>query len=68
MSKKFEKITLTTCLDTYGSKHAAGMTALDELIPMIEKYCTEVTLIDYDIEGEYELVKKPDIAQATEEG
>ena len=59
MPKKFEKITLTTCLDTYGSKHAAGMTALDELIPLIEKYCTEVTLIDYDLEGEYELLLRP---------
>jgi hypothetical protein len=36
------------------------MTALDELIPLIEKYCTEVTLLDYDLEGEYELVKKPE--------
>jgi|TARA_R100000306_G_scaffold61314_2_gene63521 hypothetical protein len=59
MTRKFEKITLTTCLDTYGSKHAAAMTALDELIPLIEKYCTEVTLIDYDLEGEYELLLRP---------
>jgi hypothetical protein len=63
MSKKFEKITLTTCIETYwptDRKESLGMTALDELIPLIEKYCTEVTLLDYDLEGEYELVKKPE--------
>jgi hypothetical protein len=58
MTKKFEKITLITCIDTFGSKHSAGMTALDALIPMIETISTDVTLIDYDIEGEYELVLK----------
>jgi hypothetical protein len=58
MTKKFEKITLITCIDTFGSKHAAGMTALDALIPLIDARATEVTLIDYDIEGEYELVLK----------
>ena len=58
MTKIFEKITLPTCIDTFGSKHAQGMTALDELIPLIEKYCVEITLIDYDVEGDYELVKK----------
>ena len=56
MTKKFEKITLITCIDTFGSKHSAGMTALDALIPLIETI--DVTLIDYDIEGEYELVLK----------
>jgi hypothetical protein len=64
MAKKFEKITLITCIETYGSKHAAGMTALDELLPLIEEYSVEVTLIDYDIKDEYELVKKADTAKA----
>jgi len=56
MTKKFEKITLITCIDTFGSKHSAEITALDALIPLIETI--DVTLIDYDIEGEYELVLK----------
>ncbi len=58
MTKKFEKITLITCIDTYGSTVAAGMTALDELISLISKHATEVTLIDYDDPVEYELVEK----------
>ena len=60
MTKKFEKITLITCIDAYNSKHDAGITALDELIPIIERYAENLTLIDYDLEGEYELVKQPD--------
>jgi predicted metal-dependent peptidase len=59
MTKKFEKITLITCIDTYGSTVAAGMTALDELVDLIAKHATEVTLIDYDLEGEYELRRLP---------
>jgi hypothetical protein len=62
MTKKFEKITLITCIDTYGSpvvgSAADGMTALDELISLISKHATEVTLIDYDNPVEYELVEK----------
>jgi predicted metal-dependent peptidase len=56
--KKFEKITLVTCIDTYGSTSTAGMTALDELVQLITKHATEVTLIDYDNGVEYELVEK----------
>jgi hypothetical protein len=60
MTKKFEKITLITCIDTFGSKLAPGMTALDELIPLIDKYCADVMLIDYDVAGNYELVEIAD--------
>ena len=59
MNKKFEKIVLTTCIETHGG-NSIGMTALDEIIPAIEKFAAEVTVLNYDIEGEYELVKKPD--------
>ena len=58
MTKKFEKITLITCIDTYGSTVDAGMTALDELVSLISKHATEVTLIDYDNPVDYELVEK----------
>ena len=59
MTKKFEKIVLTTCIETYGEMHSDTTTALDEIIPAIEKFAHGVTVLDYDIEGEYELVKKP---------
>jgi hypothetical protein len=64
MTKKFEKITLITCIDTFGSKHSDGMTALDALIPLIRDTLCDVTLLDYDIEGEYELVLR---AKGTQE-
>jgi len=66
MTKKFEKITLITCIDTFGSKHSDGMTALDALIPLIRDTLCDVTLIDYDIEGEYELVLRANATQEEE--
>ncbi len=59
VTKKFEKIVLTTCIETYGGD-TSGMTSLDEILQAIEKFAYGVTVLDYDIEGEYELVKKPD--------
>jgi hypothetical protein len=56
--KKFEKITLLTCIDAYESTRTVGMSALDEVVELISKHATEVTLIDYDNPVEYELVKK----------
>ena len=53
MTKKFEKITLITCIDTY-----VAPTALDELVYLLSKHATGVTLIDYDDPVEYELVEK----------
>ena len=58
MDKKFEKIVLTTYIETYDGD-PIGMTALDEILQAIEKFAYGVTVLDYDIEGEYELVKKP---------
>jgi hypothetical protein len=65
MSHKIEKITITTMIDTYGDTNSIEMTALDRVIPLIEKYAdsldgADFTLIDWDVEGEYELVKKPE--------
>ena len=40
------------------------MTALDALIPLIRDTLCDVTLLDYDIEGEYELVLR---AKGTQE-
>ena len=59
MTKKFEKIVLTTCIETYGGD-TSGMTSLDQILPVIEKYTPKVTVLDYFIQGEYELVKKPE--------
>jgi hypothetical protein len=56
--KKFERITLVTCIETYRATCDTAMTALDELIDVINKHSVEVTLIDYEAE-EYELVLKP---------
>ena len=50
---KFEKITLITCIDPW-----VAPTALDELVDLISKHATNVTLIDYDNPVEYELVEK----------
>jgi len=56
--KKFEKITLITSVQSHGTANSAGITALDHIIPTLEKYLSaDVTLIDYD-ESEYELVEK----------
>ena len=59
MTKKFEKIVLTTCIETHGEMHSDTTTALDEIIPAIEKFAHGVIVLDYFIQGEYELVKKP---------
>ena len=61
MAKVFEKITLTTCIETYRDEEESHISALDELISVIEKHCSEVTLIDYAFEGNYELVKKKEV-------
>ena len=53
-----EEIVLTTCIETFDGD-PIGMTALDQILPAIEKFATEVVIVDYDIVGEYELVKKP---------
>ena len=53
MAKVFEKITLTTCIETYRDEKESHMSALDELISVIEKHCSEVTVIDYAFEGNY---------------
>ena len=58
MDKKFEKIVLTTCIEIFDGD-PIGMTALDQILPAIEKFATEVILVDYAIVGECELVKKP---------
>ena len=59
--KKFEKITLITSVETRkpnGTTSTAGITALDHIIPTLEKYLSaDITLIDYE-ESEYELVEK----------
>ena len=51
---KMEKITLWTCIDTYGQDHVAGMTSLDEIIPVLET--VDVNVLHYDSE---ELELKP---------
>jgi len=57
--KKFEKITLITAVQSHGTTNSVGITALDHIVPTLEKYLSaDVTLIDYDIESEYELVEK----------
>ena len=64
MTKKFEKITLMTMIEVFGDKHDS---ALDEIVPLIEEYTSgggDVTLIDWDLDGEYELVKKHAIDEA----
>ena len=61
--KKFEKITLLTCIDTYGSTRTAGISALDELVGVISKHATEITLVDYDDPVEYALVKIEEVGQ-----
>jgi hypothetical protein len=56
--KKFEKFTVVTCMETYSDGKTA-VSALDALVPaIIEGVDSEVTLIDIEVEGEYELVKK----------
>jgi hypothetical protein len=61
MTKLFEKITLTTCIETYRDEKESHISALDELISVIQGHCSEVTLIDYALEGNYELVKKKEV-------
>lgn len=58
MGKKYEKIILTTALETNrDSDHpdSKSMSALDELIPLIEKYASEVTVVDYEHGGDFTL-------------
>ena len=67
MTKKFEKITLMTMIEVFGDKHDSALSALDEIVPLIEEYTSgggDVTLIDWDLDGEYELVKKHAIDEA----
>ena len=54
---KFEKVTLWTAVNTYGSTDGAlrGITALDYVIPALQDD-PNVTVLDWDTE-DYELVK-----------
>ena len=60
MVKKFEKITLTTAIETYRDANhheSLAMSALDELLPIIEKHLVESNLIDWEHLGCFELTK-----------
>ena len=48
MSKKIEKIILITAIDDFGGENNQGTSALDEIIPILEKRLEGVVLIDYD--------------------
>jgi hypothetical protein len=56
--KKFERFTVTTCVEIY-HEGDAETSALDTLIASIlDGIDAEVTLIEVEYEGEYELVLK----------
>ena len=52
MTMKYEKITLTVAIPTYGTSKAdaAGITALDVIVPLLEKAGDGLVLIDHDSE------------------
>ena len=47
--KKYEKLTLITAVQTYwdNPKRSQEVSALDEIILLIEKHSQEVTILDY---------------------
>ena len=55
MTVKFEKITLWTSIQTYGANDR-GLSALDYILPALDKLEGECQLLDYDGE-DYKLVK-----------
>jgi hypothetical protein len=55
MTVKFEKITLWTARETYGVNDR-GLSALDYIIPELDKLDVECKVLDYDTE-DYKLVK-----------
>ena len=60
MGKKFEKITSTTAIETYRDANhheSLAMSALDELLPIVEKHLGESSLIDWQHLGGVELTK-----------
>jgi hypothetical protein len=59
-SVKFEKITLITATETYedDGSSVTSYCALDEIIPMIEKYGDLVTLISYSNGTDLELIER----------
>ena len=57
---KYEKIIITTAVETYKSEDAPGVSALDSIIPVLQSHLPDdddVTIIGYDSE-DYMLVKK----------
>ena len=64
---KFEKIVLWTATKIYSSdRHVwKGMSALDSILQSVQVQCDDVEIIDFQVEGEYKLVKieeeKPEV-------
>ncbi len=59
-NKKFEKITLITAIDTYGFplENTQGTTALDEILSILHKHLSEVTIVDYGNTTDLELIER----------
>ena len=59
-NKKLEKITLWTSMDSYGQEGTAlqVLTALDEIIPVLEDAGIETKILSYDSE-DLELTTNP---------
>ena len=59
--KKFEKFTVVTCMETYrdGETAVSALDSLNLAMTDSDELPTHgVTLIDIEVEGEYELVEK----------
>ena len=54
---KIEKLTIWTCTETYGITSDYGITALDYVIPALDKLDPECKVLDYSTE-DYDLVPK----------
>ena len=62
MTVKYEKIILTTAMETYqadDSPKNASMSALDEIMSVLREHLEEVILIDQDVE-DCQLIKAPE--------
>ena len=61
MSKKYEKITLITAIDSFGNMQ--GVSALDEILPILNKHLSEVTILDYENGIDLELKEVKELEQ-----
>jgi hypothetical protein len=70
MTKKFEKIMLTLATETYwpaGDYRTKEVSALDALLPIMEKHSVEVSVIDWEHHGEFEFKEITESEETTHE-